>query len=225
MGAFAVLKVMSCRGRISVPARMMYGAPCWPRRFRPAGSSSWMTPVLRSTSSTVILSSPSGVVMKFLSSFTVPTVCAEAVENMNRDAKRISAPANGRNLALLFTIYPLLFGSVPLGVDTYDFFRRCVGCELGRRAPTRGWSRSWSGCFGHLICPLVSRPYRVCTPCVNGCQDYRQATLRRFLGGSRLPLVFGHPAFWNPSNDYNAYGLGLSIGDLGSDIGDLGFEI
>ena len=46
-----------------------------------------------------------------------------------------------------------------------------------------------------------------------------------WAGGSRLPLVFGHPVFWNPSNDYNAYGLGLSIGDLGSEIGNLRFQI
>ena len=52
--------------------------------------------------------------MKPLESFTVPTAsCADADENMNRDAMRISAPANGRNLALLFTIYPLLFGFAP----------------------------------------------------------------------------------------------------------------
>jgi hypothetical protein len=48
-------------------------------------------------------------VMKLLSKLTVP-VAADAGENTNIDVNRVNAITNGRNLALLFTIYPLVFG-------------------------------------------------------------------------------------------------------------------
>lgn len=55
--------------------------------------------------------------MKLLSSFTVP-VAADADDNTNKDVSSANANTNGRNLALLFTIYPLLVRLVSQFSDT-----------------------------------------------------------------------------------------------------------
>ena len=55
--------------------------------------------------------------MKLLLSFTVP-VAAVAGDNTNKDVSSANANTNGRNLALLFTIYPLLVRLVSQLSDT-----------------------------------------------------------------------------------------------------------
>ena len=58
--------------------------------------------------------------MKLLLSFTVP-VAAVAGDNTNKDVSNANANTNGRNLALLFTIYPL-FSSASVAVIGHNGF-------------------------------------------------------------------------------------------------------